>query len=180
MQKLGQASENRLWKLTEGGTNPAEGGSKLHALTFQQLAQTVGNFMFAWKTFQSILGALEPRERTWRGERPKSVTVASQNSVWRGESPGWGEWWGTGLVCSPAMTQNLHAALICLNTQGWAQFILLLIQHGFLRGPLLRSSSVAQSTQAARLGHWLGKKRFFLFPLTSAQILHLLWGALIV
>lgn len=47
MQKLGQASENRLWKLTEGGTNPAEGGSKLHALTFQQLAQTVGNFMFA-------------------------------------------------------------------------------------------------------------------------------------
>lgn len=84
--------------------------------------------MLAWKTFQSILGALEPRERTWHGERPKSATVASQNSVWRGESPGWGEWWGTGLVCSPAMTQNLHAALICLNTQGWAQFVLLLIQ----------------------------------------------------
>lgn len=151
---------------------PAEGWSKLHSLTFQQLAQTVGNFMLAWKMFQSILGALEPRERTWHGERPESVTEASQSSVWWGEAPRWEEWWGTGLFCS-AMTQNLHAALICLNAQGWAQVILFLIQTWLPEGaPLLRSSSVAQSTQAVRLGHWLGKKRFFLFPLTSAQILH--------
>lgn len=153
MQKLSQASENRLWKLTEGGTNPAEGWSKFHSLTFQQLAQTVGNFMLAWKTFQSILGVLEPRER------PESVTVASPSSVWWGEAPGWGE---CAVLPWPRIF-TLRSSVWTLRVEHSSSFPL--YKHGFLRGPYF--SGLPLLPRAHRQWGWgigWGRRGFSSFP----------------